>query len=245
MRNKRRKGILTENDTKLRLQFAKRAKKMLSDDIWCKKISFYLDGAGFIHKVNPCENARRRSGKTWRKKNEGLSLHCTSAGSREGDGGRVAKFMVSIAYGRGVTMCELFEKRLCGKSFSEFVKEYFPPCFQESPNPEGKLFLQDGDPSQKSALAMDALAEIGGRKFAIPPRSPDMNPIENVFHLTKRRLRKEAVLEGITHEQYNKSVCRVKRTLKSTSIDLIDNIIGSMNKRMDMVIKAKGQRIKY
>ena len=71
LRDKRRKGILTENDTKIRLRFARHAKKMFSQHIWTHEISFYLDGSGFTHKVNPCENARRSCRKTWRKKRRG------------------------------------------------------------------------------------------------------------------------------------------------------------------------------
>jgi transposase len=40
---------------------------------------------------------------------------------------------------------------------------------------------------------MAALKKIGGKKFAIPPRSPDLNPIENIFHLVRRQLRYEAM----------------------------------------------------
>ena len=244
-RNKRRKGILTENDMKIRLKFAKHAKKVLSNDIWSKEICFYLDGAGFTHKLNPCQNARRRCSMMWRKKSEGLSPYCTTAGSHEGCGGRVAKFMVSIAYGRGVTMCEEFKDKLNGESFGDFVRNYFPPCFENSGNPDGKLFLQDGDPSQNSALAMEALGEIGGKKCSIPPRSPDLNPIENLFNLTKRTLKADAIGNNITYEAYQQFVKRVTATMINTPIKVIDNIIGSMNKRIEMVIAKKGQRIKY
>ena len=218
---------------------------MLSKDIWCKEISFYLDGAGFTHKFNPCQNARRRSSMTWRKKSEGLSLYCTTAGSHEGSGGHITKFMVTIAYGRGVTICKEFKERLNGTSFAEFVRKYFPPCFDKCMNLQGKLFLQDGDPSQNSALAMEALAEIGSKKFAIPPRSPDLNPIKNLFHLTKRRLKVDAIAKEITHERYNEFVKIIQRTMIETPSKVIDNIIASMNKCIDMVIRSKGQRIKY
>ena len=78
MRKSRRKGVLTEKDIKLRLQFAKTAQKKLAPEIWCKDIAFYLDGAGFTYKRNPCDYARRQHNKTWRKRKEGLSLHCTT-----------------------------------------------------------------------------------------------------------------------------------------------------------------------
>ncbi len=168
LRDKRRKGVLTEEDTKIRVKFAKHAKKVLGEDIWTKGISFYLDGTGFTHKVNPCQDARRKGRKTWRKRSEGESLYCTGAGSREGDGGRVAKFMVTIAYGKGVTMCYEYWEKLNGSSFAEFILAHLPPCFKNSANPVTKTLLQDGDPSQNSAIAMSALASIGGNPCEEP-----------------------------------------------------------------------------
>ena len=85
------------------------------------------------------------------------------------------------------------KEKLNGKFFADFIKREFPKCFANSPNPTGKIFLQDGDPSQNSKAAMAALKKIGGKKFAIPPRSPDLNPIENIFHLVRRQLRYEAM----------------------------------------------------
>lgn len=92
---------------------------------------------------------------------------------------------------------------------------------------------------------MEALVEIGGRKFSIPPRSPDLNPIETIFHLAKRNLKNNAVAENITHETYEQFVARVKHTLETLDKGVIDRTISSMNKRIGMVVKAKGHRIKY
>ena len=41
-------------------------------------------------------------------------------------------------------------------------------------NQSGKLFLQDEDPSQNSALAREAMEAVGCRLFKIPARSPDL-----------------------------------------------------------------------
>eukprot|EP00794_Sanderia_malayensis_P020982 gene20982-biopygen15488 len=47
---------------------------------------------------------------------------------------------------------------------------------------EKLLLLQDNDPSQNSAMARDAMKNIGAEVVNIPPRSLDINPIENFFH---------------------------------------------------------------
>ena len=37
------------------------------------------------------------------------------------------------------------------------------------------------------------MGDLGCRMFAIPPRSPDINPIENIFHLVRRQLQDDAL----------------------------------------------------
>ena len=65
--------------------------------------------------------------------------------------------------------------------------------FKKCPNPKGKLFLQDGDPSQNSCKARSAWDKIGARKLSIAARSPDRNPIENIFHIVKKKLQQDAL----------------------------------------------------
>ena len=49
-RQARRKGLLTENDLKLRIKFAKDIKKRYGDGVWSSRICFYFDDKHFIHK---------------------------------------------------------------------------------------------------------------------------------------------------------------------------------------------------
>lgn len=48
---------------------------------------------------------------------------------------------------------------------------------------EAKWFVQDGCPIQNSVAMKEVHDEIRAFVFCIPPRSPDLNPIENVFCL--------------------------------------------------------------
>ena len=241
----RKKGLLKPGDLKKRLQYARKVKRILSKEIWTKGIAFYLDGVGFQHKYNPFEEAISSKTMAWRKRNEGLSQHCTAKGSHVGSGGRVAHFMVAIAYDKGVIMAEQYTGKINGEMFSNFILEQFPQAFQNSANPRGKLFLQDGDPSQNSNKSKEALEQIGAKKFSILARSPDMNPIENVFNYTKERLRKQAIDEEIRKETFDEYSLRAKNMLLSTTISYINKTIGSMDKRMTTIIKKRGLRIKY
>ena len=117
--------------------------------------------------------------------------------------------------------------------------------FKKRVNPRGKLFLQDGDPSQNSVKARSTWDEIGARKFTIPARSLDLNPIKNLFHIVKRRLHQDALDQQITREDFAAFSARIKTTLETIPIDVVDRTILSMGKRINEIIKRKGQRIKH
>ncbi len=176
---------------------------------------------------------------------ECLKLGCTSKGNKAGTGSRMVHFIVAIAYRKGVMLCEQYEERFTGTYYAEFVRKYFPRAFTNSANPRGKLFLQDGDPRQNSVAAKWALDDVNAKLFSIPPRSPDINPIENLFHLIQSKLDRDALDQNITKETFERFSERVKQTMESYPVDTIDKIIDSMDKRMADIIKCNGQRLKY
>jgi len=97
----------------------------------------------------------------------------------------------------------------------------------------------------KTKKARKAMYDIGAMKFSIPPRSPDFNPIENVFNFIKEELRKQAIEQNIVRENFENFSIRVKHTLENCPASYIDKTIESMPKRIMMVLKARGRRIKY
>jgi hypothetical protein len=240
----RKKGQLTKEDLKKRLKFARKCKRY-PDKIWTEGISFYLDGTGWVHKTNPSRNARTSRTRTWKKSGEALNRNNTAKGKKEGVGGKMAKFMVAIAYNKGVIGCHQYSGHIDGEKFSQMVKDYFPDLFSKSANPTRMLFLQDGDPSQNSKVARETWESLNYSVFAIPPRSPDLNPIENVFHLIGKKLKKDAIELKIENETYSQFCNRCVNTVMSFDKNIIDKTIASLPKRIDLVIQGKGQRTKY
>ena len=115
--------------------------------------------------------------------------------------------------------------------FAEFIQKHFRETFENSANPCGKLFLQDGDPSQNGKKAKTSIHTVGAKKFDIPPRSPDINPIENIFNFAKAQIQADALQRNINKESFEQYSKRVKHTLENHSIDYITKTIGSMDKR--------------
>ena len=62
-------------------------------------------------------------GECGEKKSEGLKQGCLAKGSKAGTGGKVAKMMIAITHGKGVLICERYEKNGC----AIFYIFYSPP----------------------------------------------------------------------------------------------------------------------
>lgn len=152
--------------------------------------------------------------------------------------------MVAISYREGVILCENYEQ-LNGAYFKNLIEREFVQMFNKANKGGSKTWVQDGDPSQNSALARSAWFKIRAKLLAIPPRSPDVNPIENCFNIIKRILEEDAIKKNITYETFEEFLRRVAVTIKSLDKNIIDKTIESMNKRMDLIISLNGGRTKY
>ena len=237
----RKKGLLTEADKKKRILFAKKWVDA-SVDFWKDEIAFYFDGVGFAHKSNPYAEATCAGTMAWRQRGEGLKL--STKGKKEGSGGQMANFFVAISHSKGTVLCKQYTEKLTGKSFAEFVLDQFPQTYQRAMKPT-KKFLQDGDPRQNSKAAQNSMASINCEMFSIPPRSPDFNPVENIFHLVRKQLHRDAREQEIKQETYKDFSNRVKSTIENFPVDIIDKTIESLPKRLIHAIESKGERTKY
>ena len=136
-------------------------------------------------------DAVKPKSKVWSKKNEGLVV--TTKGSEDLAGGKRLHLIVAISYGKGGILAEPHEK-MNAEFFAQFVRRHFPTLFETAGKEEGdqKIFVMDNDPSQTSAKAKAAFAQLGFTMQRIPPRSSDLNPIENIFDVVikmwKRKL---------------------------------------------------------
>ena len=240
----RKKDLLSEKDRRLRLQYARRMKRTLKDvpEFWTKDVAFYLDAVSFVHKSNPLSKATQPKSRVWRQKSEGLKV--TAKGSKDLAGGKRLHVLVAISYGNSVILRQVYDS-MNSKFFASFVKEQLPLCFEKAGNPTKRIFIQDNDPSQMSKAAKLALREIGADFHKIPARSPDLNAIENCFHIVKKLLEEEAIEKNIVKESFHEFKARVLGCLDSLDGNIIDKTIATMPKRINQIIACKGARIHY
>ena len=125
------------------------------------------------------------------------------------------------------------------RTFPMLLTETLTLCFRQA------FWVQDGDPSQNSALAKSAMSRADSTLLKLPPRSPDLHPIENLFHIASNKLKEQAVSQNITKESFEQLKQRAINTMYSIRIETVNNLIGSMNSRLNDVIRNKGNRTRY
>ena len=108
-----------------------------------------------------------------------------------------------------------------------------------------KLLL-DNDPCHKNGAA-NALEKWHKRHPGVvvkvvpnyPPHSPDLNPIENVWSWVQRKVQEKACAN------FEEFKYEVLKTFKELPKQMIDNLYGSMVKRMAAVVENGGGKTKY
>ena len=203
----------------------------------------YLDGVGFEWKTNPCKSVPGTRTMGWRKKTQGLDLNQTAKGKKEGK--KNANFYVGISYGKGVIICKPYTGRMNALKYDNSIVPKIVDGLKESGNPIAKRLVQDNCSIMNSKLVVSTLEDEGVTRFKIPARSPDINCIENVFHSMRSAIQKDAVARNIIKESFRQFQTRCSRIIKNFDVTYINKVIRSMPKRIDLVIKRNGQRIRY
>ena len=103
----------------------------------------------------------------------------------------------------------------------------------------------DNDLCQTSKKSLHALSEIETELHCIPARSPDLNPIEHIFHLIKKKLAKHALNLQIEKESFDEFKTRVLRCYNDIDPLIIDRTIESLPKRIDTILKGRSCPTKY
>ena len=100
---------------------------------------------------------------------------------------------------------------------------------------------QDNAPCHTSKKTMQWMSKNRIALFDHPPSSPDLNPIENIWHLLKNHVRSRPRTPTSTAEL----IQAVRDAWDSISIDTINSLVSSMPDRVDAVLAAEGGHTKY
>jgi transposase len=97
---------------------------------------------------------------------------------------RTLTFLAALRVDRIDAPCVL-DGPINGRSFRAYVEQVLAPTLAP-----GDIVIMDNLGSHKGALVRRALRAVGAKLFFLPPYSPDLNPIEQVFAKLKALLRK-------------------------------------------------------
>lgn len=128
---------------------------------------------------------------------------------------------------------------LTAKKYMELLEESFFDMYYDSG--DRAIFMQDGAGCHTAARVLTYLRENRIKTMKWPARSPDLNPIENIWALLKGKLRKISGFPGNREEL----IARAQSCWRELGQEAVDNILNSMPKRMRLVVEQKGGPIKY
>ena len=99
---------------------------------------------------------------------------------------RTLTFLAALRYDR-IDAPVLFDGPINGLKFRSYVEEALVPTLKP-----GDIVVIDNLGSHKGRAVRAAIRKVGAKLFFLPPYSPDLNPIEQVFAKIKTLLRKAA-----------------------------------------------------
>jgi len=105
----------------------------------------------------------------------------------------------------------------------------------------GIVFQQDGAPSHTAKVMKKWLADYGIDLFPHPPNSPDLNPIEPLWHDLKTIIRAAPHLPTTIP----KLIKAIRDAWEKLPISDIDKHIKTMPDRVQAVLAAKGGHTRF
>jgi transposase len=106
---------------------------------------------------------------------------------------RTLTFMAALRHD-GVTAPFVLDGPINGESFRAYIELVLVPTLKA-----GDIVIMDNLGSHKAAVIRHILRQAGAKLIFLPPYSPDLNPIEQVFAKLKTLLRKadERTVDGV------------------------------------------------
>ena len=138
---------------------------------------------------------------------------------------------------RGPTRLIVFEGIMDAQFYiSEILTNGLLP-FIESAFPDGHRFQQDNDPKHTSRLAKTFMEENNINWWKTPPESPDLNPIELLWHELKHFLR--SIVKPRTKEELMNGISRFWE--ERMDAEKCSKYIGHLQKVLPIVVAREGK----
>jgi hypothetical protein len=227
---KKKRPLLSKKHMRDRLDFAIAHKDWTTED-W-KKIVWSDET-----KINRLGSDGRKW--VWKKAGEGLSERLVE-GTKKFGGGSLMMWGCMMWDGVGYS-CKI-DGRMDADLYVQILEEDLQASIQHyGKTADDIIFQQDNDPKHTSKKAKNWFEDHDYQVLLWPSQSPDLNPIEHLWgHLKRRMADYEVPPKGIL-ELWE----RVEEEWNKIPAEVCQNLIESMPRRVEAVIKAKGGYTKY
>lgn len=142
----------------------------------------------------------------------------------------------------GVGEMFVCEGRMDSTKYINVLESALVPSFSTlfgDTNMDGVRFQQDNAPCHKSARTMTWFRENNIELLEWPAQSPDLNPIEHLWGILKRKVRRHTIT---TKEDLKR---RLREEWNNISTEDCKKLVTSLPARISAVIKARGGPTKY
>ena len=151
--------------------------------------------------------------------------------------------MVWAAFGINGPLCIVnVEGTLNGQKYAKMIEEIAVPIFKDKYKLGGFILQQDNAPCHVCEYSRSRFEHIN---LAVipdwPPNSPDLNPIENLWAIVSAKVYEQGKLF------YSKKslFAAVSKAWEGVSLETCQNLINSIDTRLEMVISVEGGHIDY
>lgn len=141
----------------------------------------------------------------------------------------------------GQGMCFRIDERLTGPVYRNILENVMLPSVRERFPGDNFIFQQDNAPVHTARIVRDWIEENDINTLPWPARSPDLNPIENVWGYLVKKLQKRDIRPQNRDELWQ-TINQAWNELENYNML---NLVQSMNQRLQMVIDKNGSATKY
>lgn len=141
----------------------------------------------------------------------------------------------------GVGEVYVCEGRMNSSRYIDMLEEVLEPSIVKlfDSDEEAYIFQQDNAPCHKSKRTTEWFSANNVPVFEWPAQSPDLSPIENLWHILKRNVAKHR------HKNKNELKARIFEEWEKISPEVCSKLVATMPKRLQAVIKCRGGATKY
>lgn len=222
-----RKPLISKRNATKRLQFARdhisKGQSFWDSILWSDESKYNVFGS----------DGRRR---VWRLPNQALNPKNLNPTVKHG-GGSVMVWGCMAA--NGVGKMEFVDGIMDQFKYQGILDRNLKESARQLGLGRRYTFQQDNDPKHSAKSTMEYFKRNKIVKLDWPPQSPDLNPIEHLWEHIERKVREES-FSGIPGLK-----SRIEKVWNEISPDVTRNLVSSMTRRLEAIIKANGGPTKY